>query len=234
MALATSLARRMPSALRPCEAMAAIDPTPAPTITAPSAGALVRSVRETVGIEPEALARRAGVDVELLARAEAGEQPLEDELLDTLLLVLGHARATSESELAARPREMGVSVPERPEATISAPTRGQLVQALRAQLGVERAELALRAGLAPATVETLEDGRDELTDGLLDTLLLVMGHQPVLGGQPGAAPRAVGAYDAGHLAEELAAPIGERLERAMGWNRFAAQIAGAALQRPGT
>lgn len=194
----------------------------------------MRSVRQAVGIEPEALARRAGVDVELLARAEAGEQPLDGELLDTLLLVLGHARATSDSELAASPRKTGAAVREQLEVTVSAGTRGQLVQTLRAQLGVERAALALRAGLALATVEALEDGREELTDVRLDTLLLVMGHRPVSVSQPSAAPRTVGAYDAGHLADELAAPIGERLERAMGWNRFAAQIAGAALQRPGT
>lgn len=234
MPVATSSVRRMPSAMRPCESMAATDPLRAPTITAPSAGALVRRVREAVGIEPEALARRAGVDVEHLARAEAGEQPLDAALLDTLLLVLGHARATSEGELAASPRRMGATAPQPLEATISAPTRGQLVRELRTQLGVARTALGLRAGLTAASVEAIEHDREALTDGVLETLLLVMGHQPVPGSQPSAAPRAVGPYDAGHLADELAAPIGERLERAMGWNRFAAQIAGAALERPAT
>lgn len=213
-------------------AMASTDRAAASAVTAPSPGALVRRVREAVGIEREALARRAGVEVELLVRAEAGEQPLDDELLDTLLLVLGHARSTSRIGLAASRRDAAVPVPEPVVATTSAPTRGQLVAAVRAQLGIDRAALALRAGLTTTSVGAIEEGRQELSDDALETLLLVLGHQPApaSAGEPGAAPRLVGPYDAGHLAEELAAPIGERLERAMGWNRFAAQLAGAALE----
>ena len=108
--------------------MAAIDPTPAPTITARSAGSLVRRVRETVGIEPEALARRAGVDVELLARAE---QPLDGELLDTLLLVLGHESIADLNGMpAAAPRPLGRYDAAQLAAAVSAPAGEQLERAL--------------------------------------------------------------------------------------------------------
>jgi transcriptional regulator with XRE-family HTH domain len=124
-------------------AMASIDRVPAPTVTAPTPGALVQRVREAAKLDREMLARRAGIDTTRLARVESEDEPASDELLATLLLVLGH-------QPAPRPN-----------------------------------------------------------------------------GDPGAAPRTLGRYDAAQLAAAAAAPQGEQLERALGWNTFAAELAAA-------
>ena len=107
--------------------MAASDPT----ITAPSAGELVGRVREAAGVDRGALALRAGVEVAIVIRAEEGEQPLDGELLVTLLLVLGYESAPgSGGGLAAVPRTLGRYDAEHLAAAAEAPPGEQLERAL--------------------------------------------------------------------------------------------------------
>jgi transcriptional regulator with XRE-family HTH domain len=116
-----------------------------------------------------------------------------------------------------------------PAATITAPTPGALVLRVREVATVDRETLARRAGIDAARLARVESDEEATSDELLDTLLLVLGHQPAAGpnGDPGAAPRRLGRYDAQQLAAAAAAPQGEQLERALEWNTFAAELAAA-------
>jgi transcriptional regulator with XRE-family HTH domain len=116
-----------------------------------------------------------------------------------------------------------------PAATITATTPGALVQRVREAAHVDREMLARRAGIDVARLARVESGEDAASDELLDTLLLVLGHQAAEApnGGPGAAPRTLGRYDAEQLAAAAAAPQGEQLERALEWNTFAAELAAA-------
>jgi transcriptional regulator with XRE-family HTH domain len=116
-----------------------------------------------------------------------------------------------------------------PAATNTAPTRGALVLRVREAANVDRETLARRAGIDVARVARVETEEEAVSDELLATLLLVLGHQAAKGanGDPGAAPRTLGGYNAEQLAAAAAAPQGEQLERALEWNTFAAELAAA-------
>lgn len=82
----------------------------------------------------------------------------------------------------------------------------------------------MRGGTSQNAISRIEC--DELSPSVdtLRRLLTVMGEQLELSVHPLA-----GDFDPDHLAESLAQPIDERLERSFAWNRFGAQLTGVAL-----
>jgi transcriptional regulator with XRE-family HTH domain len=112
-------------------AMASTDRFPAATITAPTRGALVLRVREAAKVDRQTLARRAGIDVASLARVESEEDTASDELLMTLLLVLGHQPAVGpDGAPGAAPRPLERYDAEQLAAAAAAPQGEQLERAL--------------------------------------------------------------------------------------------------------
>jgi len=102
---------------------------------------------------------------------------------------------------------------------------GQLIRELRARDDVSQRQLALRAGTSQAAISQLERGRRDLSVRTLERILLALGYRLDL-----RAERLPLDVDERHFQAELAAPMADRLERALAWDKFAAQISGAALQ----
>lgn len=99
---------------------------------------------------------------------------------------------------------------------------GTLIRDARERHGLSQRALARRARTSPAWVSRLE--RAEVTPSVaaLDRLLRAMGEQLELRSRP------IDAHvDRETLAELRALPPEERLERALAWNRFAAEVSEA-------
>jgi len=123
--------RRVPSAAAGATMSAMTVGDPTPTVTARSAGSLVRALRERAGIGRETLAARAGIELAVIAGAEEDERPLDDAQLDTLLLVLGHrAVAAADGGVAAAPRPLDRYDAEKLAEAAAVPQGEQLERAL--------------------------------------------------------------------------------------------------------
>lgn len=103
---------------------------------------------------------------------------------------------------------------------------GRLLREARERHGVSQRQLAIRAGTKQATISRIERGEESPSFARFEQLMLCLGERVELELRPlehRADPR--------HLEDLRATPIDERLERALGWNEFAAEIAGQALAR---
>jgi transcriptional regulator with XRE-family HTH domain len=96
----------------------------------------------------------------------------------------------------------------------------------RERHGVTQRQLAIRAGTKQSTISRIERGDESPSFERFEQLLLCLGERPYLELRP--LPHRA---DARHLAEVRELPIDERLERALGWNEFAAELAGQALEQ---
>ncbi len=97
-----------------------------------------------------------------------------------------------------------------------------LVRDLRARHGLSQSALAYRAGTTQQAVSRIEHGRVSPTVEMLARLAAAVGDDLVLDAQQRQVP-----FDPGQLATAAQSPMAERLERAMSWNLFAAEIATA-------
>jgi transcriptional regulator with XRE-family HTH domain len=97
------------------------------------------------------------------------------------------------------------------------------IRALRERHGISQRQLALRAGTSQAAISQLESGRRDLSVGTLERILLVLGYRLNIVAKP--LPLDV---DERHLRADVASPMADRLERALAWDRFGAELAGAA------
>ncbi len=102
---------------------------------------------------------------------------------------------------------------------------GELVRELRARHGLSQTALAYRAGTTQQAVSRIEQGLVSPTVEMLARLAAACGEELMLD----ACPRGVPFEDA-QLAEQARLSMGERLELAVSWNRFAGEITGAALK----
>ncbi len=101
---------------------------------------------------------------------------------------------------------------------------GTLLRQARERHSVSQRQLAIRAGTKQSTISRIERGDESPSFERFAQLLLCLGERVELELRPlehRADPR--------HLEEVRAAPINERLERALAWNAFAAEVAGQAL-----
>ncbi len=98
------------------------------------------------------------------------------------------------------------------------------IRALRTRHGISQRQLALRAGTSQAAISQLESGRRDLSVGTLERILLALGYRMNVVAEP--LPLDV---DERHFRADLAAPMAERLERALAWDRFGTEVAGAAV-----
>ena len=96
------------------------------------------------------------------------------------------------------------------------------VQALRARHGLSQGALAYRAGTTQQAVSRIEHGRVSPTVEMLARLASAVGEEIVLDARAREVP-----FDRDQLATAAAAPMAERLERAMSWNLFAGEVAAA-------
>ncbi len=96
------------------------------------------------------------------------------------------------------------------------------VRELRARHGLSQSALAYRAGTTQQAVSRIEHGRVSPTVEMLARLAVVVGEELVLDARSREVP-----FDRDQLATAAASPMAERLERAMSWNLFAGEIAGA-------
>ena len=103
-------------------------------------------------------------------------------------------------------------------------TPGTLVRSVRRRHRITQAQLAVRAGTSQNAISRIERDIQSPSVDTLRRLLAVMGEQLDLMARPMA-----GDFDADHLADSRAQTMNERLERSLAWNRFGAQLAGAAL-----
>jgi hypothetical protein len=97
------------------------------------------------------------------------------------------------------------------------------IRALRQRHGISQRRLALRAGTSQAAISQLESGRRDLSVGTLERILLALGYRLNVVAEP--LPLDV---DEGHFRADLAAPMADRLARALAWDRFGTELAGAA------
>jgi hypothetical protein len=97
------------------------------------------------------------------------------------------------------------------------------IRALRTRHGISQRQLALRAGTSQAAISQLESGRRDLGVGTLERILLALGYRMNVVAEPLPLEG-----DERHFRADLAAPIADRLERALAWDRFATELAGTA------
>jgi transcriptional regulator with XRE-family HTH domain len=93
---------------------------------------------------------------------------------------------------------------------------------LRARHRLSQATLAYRAGTTQQALSRIEHGRVSPTLEMLARLAAAAGEELVLHSRPREVP-----FDPDQLKTASESPMSERLERAMGWNRFAGEIAAA-------
>ena len=100
---------------------------------------------------------------------------------------------------------------------------GTLIRSARERHGLTQAQLALRAGTSQNAVSRVE--RDEISPSVdtVQRLLAAMGERLEL-----SVRRIDAEFDPDHLADSMAQPMSERLERSLAWNRFAGELTGAA------
>jgi transcriptional regulator with XRE-family HTH domain len=97
-----------------------------------------------------------------------------------------------------------------------------LIRALRARHGLSQSALAYRAGTTQQAISRIEHGRVSPTVEMLARLAAAAGEELVLDAKPREVP-----FNPDQLSTAGAAPIVERLERAMSWNLFAGEVAAA-------
>jgi transcriptional regulator with XRE-family HTH domain len=100
---------------------------------------------------------------------------------------------------------------------------GNTIRGLRTRHGISQRQLALRAGTSQAAISQLESGRRDLSVETLERILLALGYRLQLDAEP--LPLDV---DERHFRADLAAPMADRLERALAWDKFATEVGGAA------
>jgi transcriptional regulator with XRE-family HTH domain len=96
------------------------------------------------------------------------------------------------------------------------------VRDLRARHGLSQRALAYRAATTQQAVSRIEHGRVSPTVEMLPRLAAAAGEELVLDARPREVP-----FDHDQLATAVAAPMAERLERAISWNLFAGEVAAA-------
>jgi DNA-binding XRE family transcriptional regulator len=108
---------------------------------------------------------------------------------------------------------------------------GHLVREVRERHGLDRDLLALRAGVPIATIAATEQEPGPTDSDLIETLLLVLGQRLIADpdGAPACEPLPV-PVDPADLESFAQLSMAERLERSLGWNRFASELAAAALR----
>lgn len=99
---------------------------------------------------------------------------------------------------------------------------GELVRALRARHHLSQAALAARVGSSQQALSRIESGAVSPSLDTLARLAAAVGEELQLEAVPRSIP-----FDDDQLAAAAAAPMAERLERALSWNRFAGEIAAA-------
>jgi transcriptional regulator with XRE-family HTH domain len=100
----------------------------------------------------------------------------------------------------------------------------------RERHGLDRARLALRAGVQTGTIAALEDDRIPVDRELVETLLLVLGECLTVDDRGAAATEPLQVPVSGEELEVFARlSIAERLARSFAWNRFASELARAPL-----
>ena len=100
-----------------------------------------------------------------------------------------------------------------------------LVRRARERQEISLEQLAVRAGLSPASVARIEAGQETPDTPLLETLLLVCGEELVAAEHGRLDSRELRrSYDAERLVEQLHRPMAARIEEALGWNRFADEL----------
>jgi transcriptional regulator with XRE-family HTH domain len=102
---------------------------------------------------------------------------------------------------------------------------GELVRELRERHGLSQAALAYRSGTTQQAVSRIEQGVVSPTVKMLARLAAACGEELVLDTRPRGVP-----FEDAQLAEQARLSIGDRLELALSWNRFAGGITGAALK----
>jgi transcriptional regulator with XRE-family HTH domain len=105
---------------------------------------------------------------------------------------------------------------------------GSLVRDLRARHGLSQSALAYRAGTTQQAVSRIEHGRVSPTVEMLARIAAAVGEDLVLDARQRQVP-----FDSEQLASATQSPMAERLERAMSWNLFAAEIAAAGARARG-
>lgn len=103
---------------------------------------------------------------------------------------------------------------------------GTLLREARERHGVSQRQLAIRAGTKQSTISRIERGAESPSFERFEALLLCLGERAKVELRP-----LIHRADPDHLAETRAIPADERIERALGWNEFAAEIAGQALEQ---
>jgi transcriptional regulator with XRE-family HTH domain len=102
---------------------------------------------------------------------------------------------------------------------------GELVLELRARHELTQAALAYRAGTTQQAISRIEQGLVSPTVEMLVRLAGACGEELELEAHPRAVP-----FEDAQLAEQATLAIGNRLELAISWDRFAGEIAGRALK----
>jgi transcriptional regulator with XRE-family HTH domain len=98
------------------------------------------------------------------------------------------------------------------------------VKELRGRHGLSQTALAYRAGTTQQALSRIEGGLVSPTIEMLSRLAAACGDELVLDARPREVP-----FDGDQLAGQALRSIEDRLEVALGWNRFAGEIAGKAL-----
>ncbi|ERR1019366_734201 len=99
---------------------------------------------------------------------------------------------------------------------------GSWVRELRRRHGLSQTALAARAGTSQQALSKIENGSVSPSVDTLARLAAAVGEELELESRPREIP-----FDPDQLATAAAAPMAERIERALSWNRFAGDIAAA-------
>jgi len=103
---------------------------------------------------------------------------------------------------------------------------GSLIRELRRGEKLSQRKLALRAGTSQAAISHIERGTRDVGMATLERILLALGYRLA----QLRAERLPLDIDKRHLWAELEAPMADRLQRALAWDRFAAQLADSATR----
>jgi uncharacterized protein len=99
---------------------------------------------------------------------------------------------------------------------------GSWARELRRRHGLSQTALAARAGTSQQALSKIENGSVSPSVDTLARLAAAVGEELELESRPREIP-----FDPDQLATAAAAPMAERIERALSWNRFAGDIAAA-------
>lgn len=101
-------------------------------------------------------------------------------------------------------------------------TPGELIKERRLQHGLSQRRLAHRAGTSQSAIARIESGVEDLTWARLESILLAMGEQPVLGSAP-----VPSRYDAWDMHEQRQRPPEVRLANGLAFSKFGSKLAAA-------